>query len=205
MAMIGGTAVYVLVDPTSLEVRYVGYSSNLKRRYWDHCNLFHRTPKCSWVKSLQNRGLQPVLRIVCIVERHEACRVERALIAAMRCRGVRLTNSTDGGDGLINPTVEVRAKLGRRYTPDERKRHSLILRATFARPEIRAKFGQHCKGKPRTAEHRAKTSEGLKRWAASTPLEQRRRKCGPRPHTSAAISAGLKRAWARRKRQHGNA
>jgi hypothetical protein len=95
------TYIYILQDPTSNEVRYVGKSNNPLRRYkshlWDkpkvktHCN--------SWIKSLQSKGLSPVFTIIDEIEGDWEL-LEQYWIEQFKQWGFNLTNHTKGGQGV---------------------------------------------------------------------------------------------------------
>lgn len=109
-----GYAVYSLCEPGTGEVRYVGYSKDVRRRFRSHCKQAGDDHKSRWVQKLRREGLLPHLVIKCFVQDStEAKRVEIALIAAYRSRAFPLTNGTAGGDGLSNPSAAVREKLSK--------------------------------------------------------------------------------------------
>jgi hypothetical protein len=56
-------------------------------------------------------GLKPEIRFVAKVD-GEGDEAEMFYIAYFKMLGARLTNSTDGGEGLSNPSEEVRRKIG---------------------------------------------------------------------------------------------
>jgi group I intron endonuclease len=56
--------IYTLSHPITNEVRYVGKTINIKRRYKQHLYDKRHSHKASWVKSLKNEGLKPVLTIL---------------------------------------------------------------------------------------------------------------------------------------------
>lgn len=107
-----GHAVYELRDPRTDEVRYIGYSKHLGARYKAHLKDNSKNHKARWVSKLLRDGVEPLLRVLCFVQNaSEAKRIEIAVIDLHRRRGARLTNSTRGGDGLVDPTDTVRAKI----------------------------------------------------------------------------------------------
>lgn len=81
--------VYYLVDPYSNEIRWVGATTNVWKRYLNHCTVPSvNSEHWEWVESL--RPERPTLVIKCIVEtREEAERLERQLT---RLRGAALLN-----------------------------------------------------------------------------------------------------------------
>lgn len=114
--------IYALLDPITSAVRYAGQTVGPDRRLRTHIRQanekqFH---SACWVKSLLNRGLQPVMEILDVVPDTEADFWEREYIQNFRERGFDLTNATPGGDGNIAPTEESKernrqAHLGKRH------------------------------------------------------------------------------------------
>jgi hypothetical protein len=57
--------IYTLSDPNTNEVRYVGKTINTKRRYKQHLYDKRQTShKHSWIKSLKDIGLKPIMNII---------------------------------------------------------------------------------------------------------------------------------------------
>lgn len=107
-------SIYGLVDPETGLLRYVGQAVEPEKRLRQHLapwNLERRSWKNSWLKSLGQRSLEPKLEILQVVPAAEADNAERWWIAAWKPSGW-LTNGTDGGDGLRNPSAEVRGRIG---------------------------------------------------------------------------------------------
>lgn len=55
---------YTLEHPITNEVRYVGKTINIKRRYKQHLYDKRSSHKASWVKSLKNDSLKPIMTII---------------------------------------------------------------------------------------------------------------------------------------------
>lgn len=92
--------IYSLGDPATGEVRYVGITNNLKRRRRNHLNCFDRTYRSCWIRSLKDRGDEPVFTVLEEVPDHTlAAQAERAWIERLVKEGARLVNLTKGGDG----------------------------------------------------------------------------------------------------------
>src|SRR5579863_6649347 len=88
--------VYALLDPETYDVRYVGKSSSMfvrpKQKHSAYC--------ASWIKSLESRGLKPIVRVISAENDHQACvNDEIRWIAFFRSKGADLTNIMDGGEG----------------------------------------------------------------------------------------------------------
>lgn len=56
--------IYTLSHPITNEVRYVGKTINVKRRYKQHLYDKRTSHKASWVKSLKKDGLKPIMTII---------------------------------------------------------------------------------------------------------------------------------------------
>jgi hypothetical protein len=169
-------SLYYLVDPFSEEIRYVGYSRDPEKRYLTHVKqaLLRRTHKECWIASLLDQGAYPKLSICCIVQdADEAKRVEVALIALLKERGLDLTNGTTGGDG----------SAGFKWSKENYEKHRIHW-------ETIGKFKPHpSKDIPQTEEHKRAT------MAANTPELLARR--------GAAIKAGWARRNGAPTKKHG--
>ena len=55
--------IYTLSDPNNGEIKYVGKTNNVKRRYRDHIreSKIGKTYKCNWIKNLSDK---PVIEII---------------------------------------------------------------------------------------------------------------------------------------------
>lgn len=96
------TFIYVLKDPETGLIRYVGKSNSPKTRLRRHlmdgrCKNGHRA---LWIKSLAERGIKPALEIVDEVSMSEWQSAEAAYIEFFREQGCDLVNNTFGGDGV---------------------------------------------------------------------------------------------------------
>lgn len=106
--------VYGLVDPRTLEVRYIGKTvSGLKRtreHYWEKCYNGYKT---NWIKQLRDAGLRYNTVVLEICNRDTLSEQEQWWIAYGKLSGWALTNLTDGGDGVIGRVTspETKAKI----------------------------------------------------------------------------------------------
>lgn len=108
--------IYGLCDPETGELRYVGRTDDVKRRLAIHLSAARapgpRTHCANWIRSLLLQGKEPDVDVLDFVPAEDAHHMEREYIALWRYLiGDRLTNLTDGGDGLLNPSPEVRARM----------------------------------------------------------------------------------------------
>lgn len=101
--------IYTLSHPITNEVRYVGKTINIKRRYKQHLYDKRTSHKASWVKSLKNDGLKPVMNIleICTFENWEE--KEKYWIKQFN----NLTNLKAGGNDSYKRTTteETKQKL----------------------------------------------------------------------------------------------
>ena len=94
--------IYVLLDPNTLEIRYVGKTKNCYQRFRHHLvnSANKKSHKRSWINSLREQGLKPIMQIIDEVEESEWQFWEQHWIVQLKCWGFNLVNHTAGGDGL---------------------------------------------------------------------------------------------------------
>src|ERR1022692_1282427 len=116
MVKVSKYLIYALVDPRTLEWRYVGRSSSGMIRPKQHIKprlLKKKSRKNSWIISLKTLGLRPIIDILEEFDSFLPLNVAEIewIAEAKRC-GCKLTNMTDGGDGVNGycPTLEQRQK-----------------------------------------------------------------------------------------------
>jgi hypothetical protein len=101
-------AIYVLVDPETERVRYVGRTDNPRRRFNDHCSINKNTvvnePLQDWILGLRSKGLKPTLKIVEETTSELAPAIERMYIS----------DHIRKGDPILNNPYKVK-----KVTPDE--------------------------------------------------------------------------------------
>lgn len=114
--------IYVLQDPFTHEIRYVGMSSvSVRTRILHHLQPHMTTKKNTkhlpiykWIKSLN--GTKPVPVVVQLFETiklNDLQQCEQYWISYFKSNGSRLLNCTEGGEGLFNPSDEVRQKMSK--------------------------------------------------------------------------------------------
>lgn len=118
------TFIYGLWDPRNYQLRYIGKSDNPQERLkWhlrDAKHLVSSTHVYNWIRSLLREDLEPCLEILEEVLINDWEQSEKAWIEQCKLFGVRLTNMTDGGDG-VTMTPEIRRKIGKANTPGPMK------------------------------------------------------------------------------------
>jgi predicted GIY-YIG superfamily endonuclease len=138
-----GYFLYGLFDPRNNELKYIGYTKNLKQRLLAHCSksrLKNNSHKNNWIKSLTSSELEPdVITIEWYETLNDALIAEVELIEYYKSIGCDLTNVTNGGDpgytyipspetrvkisksGGHKQTVETRAKISRKMKGKKKK------------------------------------------------------------------------------------
>lgn len=136
--------IYSLEDPETGEVRYVGKTIDLKRRFGYHCTTGREGQrKDRWVMNLKGRGLVPkmeVLEVVMCVEDEEWYEVEKFWIKYLRFLGCRLLNIEEGGRGKNRASKETREKLsiagkGRKGPPMSPEHKAVLIASHVGVPQ----------------------------------------------------------------------
>jgi DNA-directed RNA polymerase specialized sigma24 family protein len=160
--------IYALIDPRTDEVRYVGKTVNLQERMWNHCApkrlARSKAWKDRWIAQLIAVGLHPRVLVLEEADPDDWEAVEQRWIRYYRESGARLTNVTDGGEGLHGlkrgPMPEAQrellrqAKLGRKLSPETREKCARALIGRKWTDQQRAKFMASAVGHPVSAETR---------------------------------------------------
>lgn len=93
--------IYKLIDPTTNQIRYIGQTDNIKRRYNDHISSSlnknsssYNTHKSSWVRKVVNNNLFPIIEVIEECNSLEQSNIrERYYIEKLTNEGYKLTNS----------------------------------------------------------------------------------------------------------------
>jgi len=98
------TLIYVLKDPLTYEVRYVGKTTlPLSYRLTDHVSTGKKPTnyRTFWIKSILKQGLRPLIEELdsCVWE--ESQQLEIDYIREYRLLGYNLVNLSDGGEGSL--------------------------------------------------------------------------------------------------------
>lgn len=137
--------IYTLKNPITNEIRYVGKTNDLKHRYQQHLFIGKKiTTHCkSWIKSLIDNNLKPILEVIdiCLIEEHAI--IEKYWISQFKTWGFNLTNHTEGGEGITGhkhnkETIEKIRLAGLGRHPTEKSITSLVNYNRFNRTK------EHC-------------------------------------------------------------
>lgn len=150
------------------EIRYIGVTLSPEKRFMRHLREFRNskkiTHKICWGRKLILAGKLPKMKIIKIG--YYPCDIgmkkEVGLIFFARKIGCRLTNETNGGEGIVNPSGRLRtirrfSRLGTKRSDESKTKQALSMigfrHTQKSRDKIRiAKMGAHNPryGKPGT-------------------------------------------------------
>lgn len=97
--------IYVLLDPTTDAVRYVGKTNNVYKRYYNHLQELQDPKKRgyhskNWIRQVLKTGVAPKILIVEECNSDTWREREKFWIQLYKTEGCNLTNMTEGGDGI---------------------------------------------------------------------------------------------------------
>jgi len=112
------TFIYILSDPSNGNVRYVGKTKDLNRRFRRHISErnLRNSYKDRWIRKIVDSGDLPEITVVDIVSDEEWSYWEKFYISYFKFIGSELTNGTEGGDQPPSTkgrkhTIESRLKM----------------------------------------------------------------------------------------------
>lgn len=145
--------IYGLFDPRPCgppHIRYVGFTQFGLRRVVEHLSESKKkktSHRHRWIGSLVAAGIKPAVIELESVTLENWQERERFWIS--RLRHLRLVNATDGGDGLINPSPDVRAAISAKVSAGLRgnQRRKGIPHSDASKEAMReaARTSQKCK------------------------------------------------------------
>lgn len=193
----GHNYIYGLYDPRDNELRYVGKSIRPAQRLTNHLSEHAKNHRGHWLAELSAAGLRPVLRIIDSVSLDADWQtIERRYIAGARATGCRLTNGTDGGDGVPGLSPESRAKirdawLGRKHRPESVAKMAAALRGRHHTIETRTLMSGQRKGRAVTPDHRLALRDGVQKLVADQVVQIRELLAHGRSQRSIAAEFGV--------------
>lgn len=98
--------IYTLEHPDTNEIRYIGKTSNLKRRYYHHTNKKehekNRRYLSNWLNNLFKQDKKPIISILEECDENSWVECEKFWIEQFKNWGFKLVNGSEGGDGNLN-------------------------------------------------------------------------------------------------------
>jgi hypothetical protein len=124
--------IYVLIDPRTDEIKYVGKKNNPEKRLYSHlcpCMLKADNIKNRWLKKLKKEKLKPIMKVIDTTDNDHWEEKEKYWIKHYRELGCPLKNISDGG--LCGP-------FGENYTEEMMsERNDKIRQKQFAHIETK--------------------------------------------------------------------
>lgn len=162
--------IYVLLDPTTNNIRYVGKAINLYiriRKHFNQSRLIKPNHKNNWIKSLLVNNQRPSVLVIeqCLTE-DSMNQAEIKWIKYYKELGCDLTNGTDGGDGgkmsLESIAKMKKTKTGKPLSKEHKEAISKANAGRIVSDETRVKIGDKHKNKIVSDETKLKLSESHK-------------------------------------------
>ena len=148
------TLIYLLADPRTSEIRYVGKTTQeLSVRITGHMRDNSNSHKVHWLKQLKELGLRPIGVVISEIEGEWPWQAEECYwIARLKAMGARLTNNTIGGDGVSGVTGEAKERMlatwrGRKHSPETIEKLKIARRKRITTQETREKMSRTRKGR----------------------------------------------------------
>lgn len=119
---------YVLYSTGEFKIRYVGITTkSLKIRLNGHLKENCKSYKYRWMHSQLQKGFQIRIKKVKVFNTIEELKLgEKKLIKFLKSKNYNLVNGTDGGDGVLNPSQEIREakrkRMSNRIVSEETKK-----------------------------------------------------------------------------------
>lgn len=145
------TSVYVLTDPRTHDVRYVGVTKRtLSRRLRGHVTEARNSSskvshRLNWIRQLKRLGQEPVISHLQDVNDDAWQDAERYWISYFKSVGCDLVNGDSGGTGWVEATEEMRTgcrkrNLNRKRTEESKHRQSQSMKSAWQDLSLRKKF-----------------------------------------------------------------
>ena len=148
--------IYVLKDPKTDSVHYVGRTLNEKTRYRQHIfsarKQGHKDKKSAWIASLLNSGNKPVMEIIEMVRQDDAIEREMYWITELR-KTWDLKNQRDFVQNNYLFSEETRKKMS------DAQKGNTYRRGKKLTDEQRVSAGNGSRGRKQTEEEKIKRSK----------------------------------------------
>ena len=169
--------IYMLIDPVTNLVRYIGKADNIQIRLKEHIrkSKYTKTHKNNWINSLLEKDLKPIVEVIDMVSDNEWGFWEQFWIDQFKNWGFNLTNMANGGRGgnlgpIVNKKISIKLKgkvcsdetkdklryfrLGKSYEELYGLENAKIIKNNMSK--VRANTGNSMYGKRHTEETKNK-------------------------------------------------
>jgi group I intron endonuclease len=183
-------AIYIITCTVNAK-QYVGIAADLEKRWKQHRNTNGSSPYLH--KAVKKYGIDSFVfsHIADAFDEESACAIERLLVAEHNTKAPNGYNLTAGGEGLFNPSEDVRKKIA-----EANKNRSVESRQSMSKKLTGKKLSEETKLKQRAKKLGSKRSEETKA-KMSNSLVGNTRMVGKK-HSPETI-AKMKAAWVIRK------
>lgn len=176
--------IYILIDPETQQVRYVGKTKNPSRRYNQHiseCSKI-KSHKNNWIFSLKKKGIKPEMILIDECDTDNWIFFEQWYIELFKSWNFNLTNLTIGGEGSIGhtpskETIEKRSKKlkGKKRSSEFCNKISEIVKGRKYSDEIKRKASIAAKKRGISLENRLKMNKAKQesKWKHSEESKRR--------------------------------
>lgn len=176
-------SIYTLADPrTPNDIRYVGFTTkSLHERKRRHVNTARNKVNSNyhtltWLRTLLNIQLKPEIDLIDCCNLTDRTWKEQYWISQLKAWGFDLVNATEGGDGNINPSLEIREKIRKKKlgtkTSDSTKEKLSIRNSGIGNPMFGKKLSIESILKSSNSKIGKKLSEDIKKKQFSRPVLQ---------------------------------
>lgn len=136
--------IYTLSHPITNEIRYIGKTINIKKRYNKHINdsKYANSHNRCWINGLIKSNLKPNINIIDVIEKVDSNFWEKHYISLYKSWGFNLTNMTFGGDGGNDFTKETKEKIsnslkGKKQSKETIEKRKISLKKAWENQELR--------------------------------------------------------------------
>jgi hypothetical protein len=172
--------IYSLCDPNTTEIKYIGKTNNIKSRYKGHVRFNSKNGyKKNWIDKLKKNNQKPIIEVIDEVSSLEWRFWEKYWISQCKAWGFKLTNLTEGGDGMCGASLELRKKMsesrkGKCFSEEHKKNISKSLKNRIFTDEHRKNIGKKSIGRIFSKERNDKISIANKgRISSKETIEKR--------------------------------
>lgn len=124
--------IYTLADPITHSIKYVGKTFRINRRLNDHLRCDGNSKKDTWIKSLKNKNLTPILEIIDATDEFNCDFLEQYWISQLKAWGFTLKNMTNGGDGSYGLKPWNKGIRGQfKHTEESKRKMSLARKGKY--------------------------------------------------------------------------